>query len=134
MSHCCERFDLAEYTFMKITCLLRKTGAKEIHQRVSSPPIILPYFYSMDFPTREDLLASSMTVDEIQQYMCVVTLGCLSLEGLLKSVPDRGNTYCITCFSGKDSTALSPEVTKSYLENTTPNAHFTDTLSLRYES
>jgi len=131
MSHCCGRFDLAEHTFMEITYLLRKTGAKEILKRVSSSPIILPCFYSMDFPTREEFLVFSMIVNDIQQYMCVVTLGCLSTKW---RVPDRGNTYCIAYFSDKNPTALTPEVTKSCLESDKTNARLTNPLSLRYES
>ncbi len=121
-------------TFRKITRLLRGAGAKEIHLRISSPPIISPCFYGMDFPTSEELLASNMSVEEIRQHMDVNTIGYLSLEGLLKSVPDGDNSYCTACFSGKYPTHLPETVTKSCLENATPNSHFIDALSLRYES
>jgi len=121
-------------TFRKITKLLRGAGVKEIHLRVSSPPIIAPCFYGMDFPTREELLASSMSVSEIAQFMGVDSLGYLSLEGLLKSVPDKGNTYCDACFSGNYPTSLPDDLKKSCLEDATSNAHLVDALSLRYES
>ena len=121
-------------TFKKITRLLRQAGAKEIHLRVSSPPIIAPCFYGMDFPTREELMASSMSVEEIRKYMGIDSLGYLSLEGLLKSVPNGENSYCAACFSGDYPTVLPDNVTKSCLEVATSNSHFIDAQSLRYES
>ena len=121
-------------TFKKITRLLRKAGAKEVHLRVSSPPITSPCFYGMDFPTREELMASSMSVEEIRRFMGVDTLGYLSLDGLIKSVPNEGNTYCDACFSGNYPTKLPPDLTKSCIELATPNSHLIDALSLRYKS
>jgi len=121
-------------TFKKITRLLRSAGVKEIHLRVSSPPITSPCFYGMDFPTREELLASNMSVEEIRQYMGVDTLGYLSLEGLLKSVPNGRNSYCTACFTGEYPTELPPDLAKSCLEEVTPNARLIDANSLRYES
>ncbi|MFC1692348.1 amidophosphoribosyltransferase [Candidatus Latescibacterota bacterium] len=120
-------------TFKKITHLLRSAGAREIHLRVSSPPIISPCFYGMDFPTREELMASSMSVEEIRQYLGIESLGYLSLEGLVKSVPNGENSYCTACFSGEYPTSLPPDVKKSCLESETPNSHIIDALLLRYE-
>ncbi len=121
-------------TFKKITRLLRGAGVKEIHLRVSSPPIMAPCFYGMDFPTREELLASSMSVEEIARFMGVDTLGYLSLEGLLDSVPNKGNSYCDACFSGNYPVEPPQDLKKSCLEDATANAHLVDALSLRYES
>jgi amidophosphoribosyltransferase len=120
-------------TFKKLSKLLRSVGAKEIHLRVSSPPIISPCFYGMDFPTREELMASYRSVDEIRQFIEVDSLGYLSLEGLLSSVPDGTNSYCAACFSGKYPTELPKDFSKSCLENATPNSHFIDAFSLRYK-
>lgn len=120
-------------TFKKITTLLRNAGAKEIHLRVSSPPIVYPCFYGMDFPTREELLASKWSVEEIRQFMGVDTLGYLSLEGLRKSVPNGNNRYCAACFSGEYPTSIPADLKKSCLETATPNSHMIDALSLRYE-
>jgi len=119
-------------TFKKIAKLLRNTGVKEIHLRVSSPPIISPCFYGMDFPTREELMASHRSVEEIKRFIDVDSLGYLSLDGLVKSVPNGDNSYCTACFSGNYPTELPEEFTKSCLENATPNSHFIDALSLRY--
>jgi len=119
-------------TFKKIAKLLRNTGVKEIHLRVSSPPIISPCFYGMDFPTRKELMASHRSVEEIKRFIDVDSLGYLSLDGLVKSVPNDDNSYCTACFSGNYPTELPEEFTKSCLENATPNSHFIDALSLRY--
>lgn len=121
-------------TFRKITRLLRSAGVKEVHLRVSSPPIIAPCFYGMDFPTRNELMASNLSVEDIRQSLEVDTLGYLSLEGLHRSVPNGNNHYCDACFTGKYPTVLPPVLTKSCLEEQTSNSHLIDALSLRYES
>ncbi len=80
---------------------LRAAGAKEVHIRVSSPPIRHPCFYGMDFPTKEELIASQKEVDEIARYLGVNSLKYLSLEAMLKAMPkNNGQEYCTACFSG----------------------------------
>jgi amidophosphoribosyltransferase len=120
-------------TFKKLTHLLRKAGAREIHLRVSSPPIISPCYYGMDFPTYEELMASNRNVEEIRQFIGVDTLCYLSLEGLKRSVPNGMNDYCTACFSGEYPTCIPSDLKKSCLEDTaSPNIHIVDALSLRY--
>jgi len=119
-------------TFRKIAKLLRSAGAKEIHLRVSSPPIISPCFYGMDFPTREELMASHRNIEEIRKFMGIDSLGYLSLDGLIKSVPYEDNSYCTACFSADYPTKLPGNFAKSCLENATPHSHFFDAFSLRY--
>jgi amidophosphoribosyltransferase len=81
---------------------LRDAGAKEVHVRVSSPPIKYPCFYGMDFPTKEELIASQKEVDEIKKYLKVDSLQYLSLEAMLNAMPmDNGQEYCTACFSGE---------------------------------
>lgn len=74
-------------------------GAKEIHMRISCPPIKYPCFYGIDFPTRKELIASAHSIEEIRKFLGVTTLGYLSLEGLLSCVSFSKN-YCTACFSG----------------------------------
>ncbi len=88
-------------TLKVLTRLIRQAGAREVHIRVSSPPIRHPCFYGMDFPTREELIASSNTVEEIRAHLGVDSLGYLSLEGLLQAAPQEGRGYCTACFSGE---------------------------------
>jgi amidophosphoribosyltransferase len=122
-------------TFRKLSRLLRKAGAREIHLRVSSPPIIAPCFYGMDFPTYEELMASTRSVEEIRKFIGVDTLGYLSLDGLKRSVPNGMSEYCTACFSGEHPTAVPIELKKSCLEDSTsPNAHIVDAFSQRYTS
>ncbi len=81
---------------------LRDAGAKEVHVRVSSPPIIYPCFYGMDFPTKEELIASQKEVEETAAYLGADSLRYLSLEAMLNAMPkDNGQAYCTACFSGK---------------------------------
>jgi len=81
---------------------IRDAGAKEVHVRVSSPPIKYPCFYGMDFPTKEELIASQKEVDEIKSYLKVDSLKYLSLEATLNAMPmDNGQAYCTACFSGE---------------------------------
>ncbi|MDI6703337.1 MAG: amidophosphoribosyltransferase [bacterium] len=87
-------------TSRKILRLIREAGAKEIHLRISSPPIKHPCFYGIDTPTREELLASNHTIEEIREYMGVDSLGYLSISGLLNSVSKDNKGFCTACFDG----------------------------------
>ena len=89
-------------TLRKLTDLIRQSGAKEVHVRVSSPPIKHPCYYGMDFPSREELIAHTRSVEEIRKTIGVDTLGYLSVEKLLDSVPrEDGQNYCTACFTGE---------------------------------
>jgi amidophosphoribosyltransferase len=80
--------------------LLRECGAAEVHFRLASPPVRWPCFYGIDMPTREELVASDKTVEEIREYLGVDSLGYLSPEGMVDCVRDDGETYCVACFTG----------------------------------
>jgi amidophosphoribosyltransferase len=85
--------------------LLREAHPKEIHMRISSPPIMNPCFYGMDFPTRDKLIAHQLggDVQKICQELGVDSLAYLSYKGLLQSVPKyegEQGSYCTACFSG----------------------------------
>ncbi len=86
-------------TSRKILTLIRQAGAKEVHQRLSSPPMIGPCHYGIDTPTREELIASSKRVDEIRTYIGADSLGYLSVEGIRRAVRDRGDEFCMACFT-----------------------------------
>lgn len=104
-------------TLRLLAKMVRQAGAKEIHIRVSSPPIKFPCFYGMDFPTKEELIASQMSIEEIRKYLEVDTLHYLSLEGLLDSVPHERGGYCTACFSGKYPIIPGDKMKKFQLEN-----------------
>jgi amidophosphoribosyltransferase len=87
-------------TSRKIMRMIRRVGAKQIHVRISSPPITHPCFFGIDTPVRSELIASSHTVKEINRYITSDTLGYLSLEGLKLCVGEDESRFCYGCFTG----------------------------------
>jgi amidophosphoribosyltransferase len=87
-------------TSKKIIKMIRNAGATEVHMRISSPPTSFPCFYGIDMPTRQELIASSHSIEEIRKYITADTLGYISMDGIQKVVPHRMN-YCAACFDGE---------------------------------
>jgi amidophosphoribosyltransferase len=83
-----------------LVALIRAAGAREVHMRVSSPPITGPCYYGIDTPRREELIAANHSVAEIARRIGVDSLGYLSLEGMLSVVPNGPDGFCHACFSG----------------------------------
>lgn len=79
---------------------LRRAGAKEIHMRVSCPPIRHPCFFGVDFPTPTELIANGRTIDQIRDFIEVDSLAYLSLEGMYKCFSKPAANYCTACWSG----------------------------------
>ncbi len=79
---------------------IRAAGAKEIHLRISCPPIRHPCYFGVDFATRDQLIANARTVEEIREYLGVDSLAYLSLEGLLSCASHPNEHYCTACYSG----------------------------------
>ena len=90
-------------TSRKIVKMIRAAGAKEIHVRISSPPILSPCFYGIDTPTRQELVAASHSIDEIRKYITADSLAYLSTGGMFRAVyraPSGENKhFCTACFS-----------------------------------
>lgn len=86
-------------TSRKIVKMIRHAGAKEVHMRISSPPIISPCFYGIDTPTKNELIASNHSTEEIRKYITADSLAYLSLDGMLKSAPGTPDRYCNACFT-----------------------------------
>jgi amidophosphoribosyltransferase len=86
-------------TSKKIIKMIRNAGASEIHMRISSPPTSYPCFYGIDTPTRQELIASTHSIEEIRKYITADTLGYISLDGIHKMVQNPGD-YCAACFHG----------------------------------
>ena len=95
---------------------LRRAGAKEIHMRISCPPIRHPCFYGIDFPTRTELIAATKEIEEIRQFLGVETLGFLSVEGMLSAVREASGDYCTACFTGRYPIAFDRGLDKFALE------------------
>jgi amidophosphoribosyltransferase len=98
-----------------LVALIRNAGAREVHMRVSSPPITGPCYYGIDTPRKEELIAANYTVAEIAKRIGVDSLGYLSLEGMLAAVPDGPGGFCHACFSGEYPTAAPSSSDKLHL-------------------
>jgi amidophosphoribosyltransferase len=96
-------------TSRKIVRMVRGAGAREVHVRISSPPIHWPCYYGIDTPTRKELIASSHSVAEIARYLGADSLGYLSLDGLLKAAGGDPAHYCHACFTGGYRVGIEPE-------------------------
>jgi amidophosphoribosyltransferase len=79
--------------------MIRDAGAREIHFRVASPPVISPCYYGIDMPTKEELIGAQRSVEEIRRHLNVNSLGYLSLDGMHDAVAEHG-PFCDACFSG----------------------------------
>ncbi len=99
-------------TSRKIVKMLRNAGAREIHMRIASPPAKWPCYFGIDTPKREQLIASTKSVDEICNYIGADSLGYLSIENMLKAVKDDGQSYCTACFDGDYPMEIPKEIAK----------------------
>jgi amidophosphoribosyltransferase len=79
---------------------LRRAGAREIHLRVSCPPIRHPCFYGIDFPTSEELIAHNRSVEQVRDFLEVDSLHYLSIDGMLDCMKYPKSEYCTACWSG----------------------------------
>ena len=83
-----------------LVALIRGAGAREVHMRVSSPPITGPCYYGIDTPNRDELIAAQLSIPDIAGHLGVDSLGYISLEGMLAAVPGGPEGFCHACFSG----------------------------------
>ena len=88
-------------TSRKIVTMFRNAGAREVHVRISSPPITDPCFFGIDTPKKSELIASFHKVKEIQKFIHATSLNYLSLEGLKKCVRGEEENFCYACFTGE---------------------------------
>jgi len=93
-------------TSRKIVRMVREVGAKEVHVRISCPPTISPCYYGVDTPTREELIASSSTPEQICKFLGADSLGYVSLANLKRAVNDTKENYCTSCYTGNYPTDL----------------------------
>ena len=94
-------------TSRKIVEIVREGGAREVHLRITCPPIVSPCFYGIDTPTKKELIASTHSVEEIRQFLGADSLGYLSLEGLRQAVGDDAQgRYCLACYTANYPTTV----------------------------
>jgi amidophosphoribosyltransferase len=87
-------------TLRKVIPMLRQAGAREVHMRIAAPPTIHSCFYGIDTPTREELMASSHSVEEIRHFITADSLAYLSWDGLYSFLGDGHEGFCDACFTG----------------------------------
>jgi amidophosphoribosyltransferase len=87
-------------TLRKVIPMLRQAGAREVHMRIAAPPTTNSCFYGIDTPTREELLASSQTVEQIRDFITADSLSYLSWDGLYSFMGERRDGFCDACFTG----------------------------------
>jgi len=87
-------------TTRQIVKLLFEAGAKEVHMRITAPPIRFPCHYGIDMATQRELVAAHHTVEDVRQQIGATTLGYLSIEGLLRASGQPRERFCLACFNG----------------------------------
>ncbi|MEJ2367060.1 MAG: amidophosphoribosyltransferase [Acidobacteriota bacterium] len=88
-------------TSRKIVRMVREAGAREVHLRFSSPPIVNPCVYGIDTPDRAELLAANLDLDGIRSFVEADSVGYLSHEGLVSAVSDESESFCRACFGAE---------------------------------
>lgn len=105
-------------TSRRIVKMLKEAGATEVHVVISSPPIKNPCYYGIDTSSKEELIASDKSVEEIRQLIGADSLTFLSLEGMLVSLgqTEGTNGYCLGCFTGNYPTEIYPDTLQYYYQ------------------
>ncbi len=100
-------------TTRQIVAMLRDAGAREVHMRISSPPIKWPCFYGIDMPDQNELIGAQMEVEAIQRHIGADSLAYLSLEGMLNATELPADAFCSACFSSRYPVEIPPEQLRS---------------------
>lgn len=105
-------------TSLKIVKMMREAGAREVHFRISSPPITHPDYYGIDTPDREKLLAATHSLEEMRQFVGADSLAFLSVEGLYRAMGHAGRDpirpqFTDHCFTGDYPTSLTDVIGES---------------------
>ena len=103
-------------TTRRVIAILREAGAKEIHMRVTFPPITHPCFFGIDMGRRWEMIAAKETVEEIRAEIGADSLGYLSSEGLMTAIGQPSDSFCTGCFTGKYPMPVPLELDKLSLE------------------
>ncbi len=106
-------------TSKQLVKLIKEANPKSVHLRISSPPIMHPCFYGMDFPSKEELIAHQLmgNVEAIKDYLEVDSLEYLTIDEMLEAVAEAGEeNFCTACFSGKYPTNIDVNFNKEMYE------------------
>jgi len=102
-------------TSKQLVNLIREANPKSIHLRISSPPILFPCYYGMDFPSKEELIANRFNgnIEEIRRYLGVDSLEYMTIDEMLEAMVDHAPTdFCTACFSGNYPTKINTKFKK----------------------
>jgi amidophosphoribosyltransferase len=88
-------------TQKQVVAALREAGATAVNIRITCPPVLWPCFYGIDFPTRQELIAADLTVEQIRDYVGADSLGYLSLDGMVEAAQGEKRSFCRACFDGE---------------------------------
>lgn len=91
-------------TSRRLIEILRRAGAKEVHFRISSPPVKFPCYFGIDTPSRQDLISSNFSLEKTREQIGADSLAFISIEGMLealKGIDEKNYGYCKGCFTGK---------------------------------
>jgi len=102
-------------TLRNVIPMLRQAGAREVHMRIAAPPTTNSCFYGIDTPTREELLASSHSVEEIRRYITADSLAYLSWDGLYSFNGESREGFCDACFTGNYPVEIPRDTTPAQL-------------------
>ncbi|MGO1591275.1 MAG: amidophosphoribosyltransferase [Ancrocorticia sp.] len=91
-----------------LVAMLRQAGAKEVHVRISSPPVRWPCFFGIDFPTRQELIANGLTMEGIRESIGADSLGYISLDGMVEATGQVPGNLCTGCFTGNYPQGSTP--------------------------
>jgi amidophosphoribosyltransferase len=104
-------------TTKQVVSMLRDAGATEVHMLVTCPPLQWPCFYGIDMPTRQELIAADLTVEQIRSYVGADSLGYLSLEGMVEAAGGPKDSFCRACFDGEYPIEIPEGAGKFVLED-----------------
>jgi amidophosphoribosyltransferase len=104
-------------TTKQVVSMLRDAGATEVHMLVTCPPLQWPCFYGIDMPTRQELIAADLTVEQIRSYVGADSLGYLSLEGMVQAAGGEKGSFCRACFDGEYPIEIPEGAGKFVLED-----------------
>tara|TARA_B100000686_G_scaffold296524_1_gene328156 strand:+ start:1137 stop:2534 length:1398 start_codon:yes stop_codon:yes gene_type:complete len=88
-------------TSRKIVKMVRDAGAKEVHVRISSPPNLYPCYYGIDTPDKDELIASTKTLEETRQYLMADSLHHIGIENMMSVFRENKDKFCRACFDGR---------------------------------
>ena len=96
-------------TLKKLISMLRDAGAKEVHVRVGSPPVVAPCYYGVDMKSRDQFIANHHSVEEIRDIIGADSLGYISIDGLVEAIGKPKNELCLACVNAEYPTRIPGE-------------------------